>query len=153
MAVEFWRTKTLDEMTPDEWEALCDGCGQCCRVKLEDVDSGAIAVTDVVCRLLDIDTCRCGDYPRRHQHVADCVRFDASVAQSLTWLPETCAYRLVAAGEPLPPWHPLITGDPDTVHAAGASVRRAVVSEDEVASADLEYRVLRWVDAPVADAR
>jgi uncharacterized protein len=146
MAAEFWREKTLAEMTPAEWESLCDGCGQCCRVKLEDIETGQVAVTDLVCRLLDVDTCRCRHYDERHARVPDCIAFDAHLAHTLPWLPETCAYRLLAEGESLPDWHPLVTGDPESVHRAGISVRHAVIPEDRIASTELEYHVMRWVD-------
>ncbi len=146
MRDEFWRTKSLAEMTSEEWESLCDGCGQCCQVKLEDADTGDIAVTDVACQLLDTDSCRCTHYPERHIRVPDCIPFNSdTIGETLPWLPATCAYRLVGEGRPLPQWHPLITGDPDSVHAAGISVRHRVISEASVAESDLEHHVLHWV--------
>jgi uncharacterized protein len=141
----FWKTKTLEAMTEAEWESLCDGCGRCCLVKLEDEDSGKIHFTDVHCRLLDKDSCRCSDYANRQKKVADCVRLTPKEARSLSWLPPTCAYRLVAKGEDLPNWHPLISGDPEAVHTVGISVKgRTIASEDEVQVPDLVDHLVRW---------
>jgi hypothetical protein len=137
----FWERKTLDEMDAAEWEALCDGCGQCCLVKLEDADSGEIAHTDVACALLDIRACRCRDYENRHARVAGCLRLDPDSARALSWLPDSCAYRLIAEGRPLYRWHKLVSGDPETVHEAGVSVRPFAVEEDSVAVRDLEDHV------------
>jgi len=124
----FWRTKTPAEMTQAEWESLCDGCGQCCLHKIAQVNGPALK-TNVACRLLDSDTCRCKNYPRRKRIVRDCVVLTPDNIAALTWLPDTCAYRRIAAGEDLPPWHPLITHDPESVHDAGISVRGRVISE------------------------
>ncbi len=139
----FWKTKTLAEMTEAEWESLCDGCGKCCLHKLEDVDSGDIAFTNVACRLLDLDSIRCSDYPDRKRHVPDCVKLSARDVMTLTWLPDSCSYRRVARGQGLADWHPLLTGDPDSVHRAGASVRGRIVSEDEIGN--LEDYVTGWL--------
>jgi len=139
----FWKTKTLAEMTEAEWESLCDGCGKCCLHKLEDVDSGDIAFTNVACRLLDLDTVRCSDYPDRRRHVPDCVKLSARDVMTLTWLPDSCSYRRIARGQGLADWHPLLSGDPDSVHRAGASVRGRIVSEDEIG--DLEDYVTGWL--------
>lgn len=141
----FWETKSLDEMTKGEWESLCDGCGQCCLHKLEDVDSGEIAVTNVACTLLDLKSCQCKHYPTRLKYVPDCVQLTPKDAASLTWLPSTCAYKLIADGDDLPDWHPLITKDPNSVHEAGISVRDKVVGEDDVE--DLEEHVMHWLQA------
>jgi uncharacterized cysteine cluster protein YcgN (CxxCxxCC family) len=140
----FWRAKTLAEMTPAEWESLCDGCGRCCLNKLEYEDSGEIEWTDVACRLLDDATCRCTDYPRRHAKVPDCLALTSENVPRLTWLPPTCAYRLVEEGSDLYWWHPLVSGDPETVHAAGMSVRGRTVSETVVPVAEFEEHVVAW---------
>jgi len=129
----FWEAKTLEDLTDAEWESLCDGCGQCCMVKLEDVDTGARIDTRLACRLLDIGACRCTDYANRHAQVPDCVRLTSQTARDLDWLPETCAYRLRAQGKPLYWWHPLRSGDPETVHQAGISVRHIAISEMKAA--------------------
>ena len=121
----FWRVKRLEEMTGAEWESLCDGCGRCCLNKLEDEDTGEIAWTDVACRLLDGETCRCRDYANRQALVPDCIPLNPETVRSLTWLPPTCGYRLVEEGHDLYWWHPLVSGDPETVHEAGISVRGA----------------------------
>jgi uncharacterized cysteine cluster protein YcgN (CxxCxxCC family) len=124
----FWRDKTLAEMTPAEWESLCDGCGKCCLHKLRYAD-GTLKMTSVSCRLLDTETCRCSNYPKRKQLVPDCVMLSQDNLAGLDWLPDTCAYRLVNAGRDLFPWHPLVSGDPETVHTAGISVRGRCISE------------------------
>jgi uncharacterized cysteine cluster protein YcgN (CxxCxxCC family) len=142
----FWKTKTLDELTKTEWEALCDGCGQCCQLKLEDVDTGRVGCTSVVCHLLDIDACRCLHYDERHIRVPDCIEFDAAAVAGLYWLPETCAYRLRAEGRPLLWWHHLVSGDRETVHRAGISVRGRVMSEAYVHPSDIENRVVHWIE-------
>jgi uncharacterized protein len=141
----FWKTKTLEEMSDAEWESLCDGCARCCLEKLEDEDSGKIYFTDVACRLLDAGLCSCKDYPNRSDRVPDCVRLTPRNVRTLSWLPPSCGYRLVAEGRDLYWWHPLISGDPNTVHEAGVSVRgRVVASEEEVAAADLEDHIVQW---------
>lgn len=142
--VPFWRRKTLAMMTPDEWEALCDGCGRCCLLKLEDEDTAEVLYTDVACRLLDARTCRCRDYPRRTRHVPGCVVLSPENLERLDWMPSTCAYRLLHEGKDLPDWHPLVSGSPETVHEAGISVRGRVGREDEVADEDLEDRIVAW---------
>ena len=144
----FWRRKRLADMTPAEWESLCDGCGLCCLHKIMDEDSSDIAVTNVACWLLDLDTCRCGDYPNRRRHVPDCVHLTAETTPNLNWLPSTCAYRLVDQGRDLFDWHPLVSGDPETVHRAGISARGKAVSEDHVG--DLDDHVQAWLDAGAA---
>ena len=124
----FWE-RSLRSLDQGEWEALCDGCGKCCLHKLEDEDTGAFYDTNVACKLLDLTTCRCRDYRNRRMYVADCVRLTPELAGKLAWLPDTCAYRLRAEGEPLPAWHYLICGDREAVHRAGQSVRGKAISE------------------------
>jgi len=145
-AEPFWRRKRLDEMTEAEWESLCDGCARCCLVKLEDVDSGDVEYTRVACELLDQRRCRCTRYRDRHRLVADCVQLGPQEAARFRWLPATCAYRILAEGGDLPAWHPLVTGDPESVHRAGVSVRGRVVSAAHVHPEGLEEHVIRWVE-------
>lgn len=137
----FWETKSLRQMDRAEWESLCDGCGKCCVHKLEDEDTGELMATNVACRLLDRRTGRCKDYRNRRAYVPECVRLTPEKVLDLDWLPSTCAYLLLAEGKRLPDWHPLVSGDPETVHAAGQSVRGWTVSEDEVGD-DLENFVI-----------
>ena len=141
----FWQRKSLQEMTDGEWESLCDGCGKCCLVKLEDEDTGAIEVTRVACRLLDLGTCRCGDYAHRKKRVPDCVKLTPGNVGQIAWMPSTCAYRLLVEGKDLPDWHPLVSGDPESVHRAGISLKGCVVSERDVADEDLPRHIVDWV--------
>lgn len=140
----FWRIKKLADMSHEEWESLCDGCAKCCLLKLEDIDTGDIAWTNVACRLLNVGSCRCSNYANRTQYVSDCVRLTPDKAHQLTWLPQSCAYRLLAEGKDLPSWHPLRSGSPNTVHQAGISVRNRVLSEDEIDEDDLEDHLVAW---------
>ncbi|GMU46876.1 MAG: YcgN family cysteine cluster protein [Pseudomonadales bacterium] len=142
----FWETKALAELDAEEWERLCDRCGRCCLLKLEDTASGQVAYTAVACKLLDIERVRCTDYARRRQRVADCLALDADLAAAIAWLPATCAYRLRAEGKPLPDWHPLVSGDPRSVRAAGISIAGRVVSERFVHPAALVEHIIRWVE-------
>ena len=128
----FWKEKTLAEMTQAEWESLCDGCARCCLIKLEDIDTGEIATTNVVCKLLDIGKCRCSDYPNRNKKVPDCHVLTPKLVGDLQWLPESCAYRILDKGGELAWWHPLVSGDRNSVHEAGISVRSYAVSEARV---------------------
>jgi uncharacterized protein len=139
----FWKTKTLHEMTLAEWESLCDGCGRCCLIKLEDEDTGEIVHTRVSCALLHLRTCRCRDYDKRHVRVPDCVSLTPDKARDLEWLPESCAYRVVARGGDLAWWHPLVSGSPETVHEAGISVRDFAISEKRV-KGRYERFLLKW---------
>jgi len=141
----FWRRKAMSEMTRAEWESLCDGCGRCCLNKLIDEDTDATVFTDVGCKLLDGASCRCRDYAHRQSKVRDCVRLTPRNVRRLKWLPPTCAYRLVAEGKDLAWWHPLVSGDPETVHCAGVSVRgRVTASETDVPDDRLEEYIVSW---------
>jgi uncharacterized cysteine cluster protein YcgN (CxxCxxCC family) len=141
----FWRHKSLEEMTDEEWESLCDGCGRCCLNKLEDADTGRIVYTDVACSLLDSQSCRCRDYENRSTVVPTCVRLTVDEVRTLSWLPGTCAYRLVREGRDLYDWHPLVSGDPDSVHKAGVSVRGRTVREQDWPDIDAwEDRIVTW---------
>lgn len=138
-AKRFWE-KPLSQLDRGQWEALCDGCGRCCLHKLEDEETEELYPTNVACRLLDRRSGRCTDYANRRRHVADCVVLDRRNLQSFDWLPETCAYRLRAAGKPLPDWHHLVSGSRETVHSAGQSTRGWTVSEDD--AGELEFHVV-----------
>jgi hypothetical protein len=138
----FWKIKQLEEMTPAEWESLCDGCGRCCLHKLRDDDTQALSFTNVACRLLNTKTCQCSDYERRQRWVPDCVRLTPAEVRAIDWLPPTCAYRRLADGKGLAWWHPLVSGDPDTVHEAGISVRGRAVSERD--AGPLEHHIVDW---------
>ena len=138
----FWQRKRLEEMSHTEWESLCDGCGRCCLIKLEDAETGDIDYTDIACRLLDLGACRCSDYENRKRKVPDCVVLTAAQINELHWMPSTCAYRLISEGKDLAWWHPLVSGDTDTVHQAGVSVRNRVVPEER--GDDPEDRIVTW---------
>lgn len=130
----FWHRKSLEEMTRDEWESLCDGCGRCCLNKLIDDNTNQIHTVAVACKLLDLESGHCTNYKHRRKHVPDCIMFTpASLHEHLQWLPDSCAYRLLHDGYDLPDWHPLITGNPDSVHQAGFSIKdKGMISEEEV---------------------
>jgi len=142
----FWKNTTLDEMTPKEWEMLCDGCGICCLHKIEDCDTGEVFYTDVACRLLDLETCQCKDYEHRMQEVSDCAQLTPEMVREISWLPESCAYRRLAEGRELPWWHPLISGNRQSVIHAGISILGKVVEEEDIDLSDLEDRVVDWFD-------
>ncbi|MBV6659118.1 MAG: YcgN family cysteine cluster protein [Devosiaceae bacterium] len=148
----FWETTALEDMTTTQWESLCDGCGRCCLSKLEDIDTGAIAFTCVSCVLLDTKTARCSDYPNRFKRVPDCLAITPEMARTSPWLPPTCAYKRLAEGRGLAWWHPLVSGDPNTVMLAGVSAATRVVSEEEVEVDDLERFIVNWPDEDVDEA-
>jgi uncharacterized protein len=141
----FWKSKTLEEMTEAEWESLCDGCGRCCLVKIEEEETEKIHFTDLGCTLLDARSCRCSDYKNRQARVHDCVKLTPHQARTLTWLPVTCAYRVLAEGGDLAAWHPLVSGRPESVHEAGVSVKGKVfASEDDVSPDYWPERIVKW---------
>ena len=137
----FWEVKTLAQMTVREWESLCDGCGLCCLVRFEEEETGEIIPTRVHCRLFDADACRCSDYENRKAHVPECIKLTPYNIEGLEWMPPSCAYRRLHEGKTLPHWHPLITGDPESVHRAGVSIRGQTFSEAELADPEdaLDY--------------
>ncbi|HEX2839839.1 YcgN family cysteine cluster protein [Hyphomicrobium sp.] len=138
----FWETKRLQDMTPAEWDAVCDGCGQCCLNKIEEEDTGRIYLTRLSCRLLDLDSCRCTDYANRFAKMPDCMSIDMKAVRKLKWLPESCGYRRLHEGRGLAWWHPLVSGDPDTVHQAGVSVRGWARSEKGVPQSEIERYII-----------
>jgi len=139
----FWKSNPLSEMSREQWESLCDGCAKCCLQKLEDEDSGEVYHTNIVCRLLELDSCRCTQYARRSELVPNCVSVTPELLQSPYWLPSTCAYRLLAEGKELPDWHPLVSGSQQTVISSGNSVQGRVVPETE--ADDWEHHLIDWV--------
>ena len=143
LAPRFWERKALTALSPAEWEALCDGCGKCCLNKLEDEDTGHVELTKVACRLFDDNTCRCAQYDIRHQFVPECiVMTPATLELHMYWLPQTCAYRLMYEGQPLFSWHPLISGNADSVHDAGVSMQGRTVAEFEIDEDDWEDHII-----------
>lgn len=146
----FWKTKTLAQMSEAEWESLCDNCGKCCVISLEDADTGELHLTDVSCKLFDSKRCQCGDYANRKQHVPDCVKLTPKNVPKLDWLPRTCAYRLVAEGKDLNWWHPLVSGDVNTVHVARVSVRGKTRGEGRLQIPGLMRRITKWPE-PLAE--
>lgn len=144
LQLAFWDEKTLEEMTVVEWESLCDGCGRCCLMKLEDEDTSEIFTSDVHCRLLDGESCKCSDYPNRLAKVPDCIKLNPENVRSISWIPKTCAYRRIAEGKGLAWWHPLISGDPETVIAVGVSVRGRTINEDKVKPGEWESHLADW---------
>jgi len=142
--MSFWKTKKLTEMTIEEWESLCDGCGKCCLHKLEDEDTGEIAYTNVACKLIDLKTCRCTRYNERTQLVPECLNLKRFDFTQYHWLPATCAYRLLNDQQELPNWHPLISGRSTSVKKAGISINRYAIKES--AKLDLEDHIIEWLD-------
>ncbi len=142
-SVKFWHKKGLQELTRDEWESLCDGCALCCLEKLEDVHSGEISYTNVACRLLDLESCRCTNYAQRQRYIPDCIALNPDNIGELKWMPSSCAYRLLAEGRDLPDWHPLVSGDAESALAAGISVRGRCVAEKD--AGDLEDHIVSWL--------
>lgn len=139
----FWRDRALEDLSPAEWEALCDGCGKCCLLKLEYASPRVVHYTNVRCRLLNDATCRCVDYPNRSRRVPDCVTLDPASVREAHWLPTTCAYRRLAEGEDLPDWHPLVSGSPLTVLRSGNSVCGRTIAEEEAGNA--EHHIVTWI--------
>ncbi|HEX2979481.1 MAG TPA: YcgN family cysteine cluster protein [Anaerolineaceae bacterium] len=138
----FWKTKKLDEMSPEEWESLCDGCARCCLIKFRDEESDEVLHTNVACKLLDIYRCQCTAYPDRHRLVPTCVVLTTELIGQLDWLPHTCAYRLIAEGKDPPAWHPLVAGNTRAIHRAGVSLRAKAISEADIDPEDLEDYIL-----------
>lgn len=139
----FWKTRSLETLNPEQWEALCDGCAKCCLHRLEDTQTREIYFTNVCCRYLDMDNCRCNDYAHRSSNVPDCVSITLEILKDPYWLPTTCAYRLLAEGEELRWWHPLVSGDPQTVVQSGNSVWGKAISELE--ADDLRQHMVDWL--------
>ena len=142
---KFWQTKGLHEMSREEWESLCDGCAKCCLHKLQDEETGDVHYTKVVCRYMD-KQCRCTEYQRRNELVPNCVWLRPEDVEDFFWLPSTCAYRLVAENKPLEDWHPLVSGDPESVHDAGISIKGRALSEDYVHPEGMEEHIIHWVE-------
>lgn len=142
----FWESKRLEEMSAAEWESLCDGCGRCCLNKLEDMESGVIYFTNVACRLLQPRACRCRHYATRHRYVPDCITLQPHTVAGNAALPASCAYRRLAEGRGLASWHPLLSGDPNSVHDAGISVRGRSIGEEHVHESQWEDHVVDWFD-------
>lgn len=138
----FWERYTLDEMSDAEWEALCDGCGQCCLIKLEDPDSGERALTNVACRLLDTETARCRDYAHRFDTVPECLQLTRASLAQFDWLPDSCAYRRLHEKRGLAGWHPLRAGNDARMRRKGVSVAGRCFSEHEVPDADIDDHII-----------
>jgi len=141
----------MAQMSREEWESLCDGCGKCCCIRLEDEDTGQIYITDVACKLFDPNRCQCSDYANRSARVSDCVTLSADNVSQLNWMPQTCAYRLIAEGKDLPDYHHLISGSRDTIHEVGMSVQDAVTSEELVDEEQVPTRIVIWPGEPDID--
>jgi len=145
-SIPFWESKRLNEMTPAEWESLCDGCGRCCLHKIEDEETGQRYQTRIACLLLDNLSCRCRDYANRKRRVPDCIQLTADSIVDHDWLPPTCAYLRLHQGQGLPEWHPLLTGSRQSVHEAGISVRGLTISEEHIHPDEWQELVIEWPD-------
>lgn len=148
MEQPFWQTKRLEQMTRPEWESLCDGCGLCCLVRFEDEDTGKVVPTRVHCKLFDPVRCTCMDYASRREQVPDCIKLTPWNIEALGWMPKSCAYRRIHEGRGLANWHPLVSGDPETVHEAGVSVRGQTVSELVLKDPEdaLDFEAPEWIE-------
>ena len=142
----YWEQKTLQDMSHEEWENLCDGCARCCLHKVEDADSRAIYYTRIACRLLDLETCRCQDYDHRRERVPDCLSITTTIVDKIHWLPESCAYRSLVEGRGLAWWHPLVSGDGRTVKQAGISICGKALTETAAALSEIEDWIVDWFD-------
>ncbi|MBV1908955.1 MAG: YcgN family cysteine cluster protein [Kangiellaceae bacterium] len=134
----FWENTPFDELNPKQWEQICDGCAQCCAHKLQDDETDEIFLTNIVCQHLDMKKCQCSVYGNRHVHVPDCIKITPENANRLNWIPDTCGYRLLANGKPLPEWHPLVTGEQESTHLSNMSVTGKVISETDIDIDELE---------------
>jgi uncharacterized cysteine cluster protein YcgN (CxxCxxCC family) len=152
-AEPFWKTKKLREMSDTEWESLCDGCGKCCLVKLEDENTNDLYVTSLHCKLFDTKTCQCKDYPNRKQYVPICVKLTPEIVETVDWLPQSCAYRMVHEGKDLHDWHHLKSGDPQLVHREGYSCRNRTRTEEGVDDEDAFDYVIDWFHGPPTPRR
>jgi uncharacterized cysteine cluster protein YcgN (CxxCxxCC family) len=141
-AQPFWETTSLKDMTRKQWESLCDGCALCCLHKLEDEDTEEVYYTDVHCRYMDTTNCNCTVYLERQEKVPNCVWLTPNQASEFHWLPDSCAYRVLAEGRKLADWHPLISGDPNSVHEAGVSIKGKGVADNQVAEEDWEDHII-----------
>ncbi len=140
----FWESLRLSQLSPGQWESLCDGCGRCCLEKLLDPRTGKVYYTDLVCSLFDVRTCRCRDYDRRSRIVDDCLQLRPGPVARFRWLPRTCAYRLLAEGQELAWWHPLVSGRADSVHEAGVSLLGRPITPRHLSPAAPDSRIVRW---------
>lgn len=149
----FWKTKSLTQMSAQEWESLCDGCGLCCVIRFEDEVSGDIIPTRVHCKLFDSTACACSNYVERKFHVPDCIKLTPHNIEALEWMPKSCAYRRLHEGKDLPRWHPLVTGDPESVHAAGVSVRGKTIDETSLADPEdaIDFEAPEWLEDQSGD--
>jgi uncharacterized cysteine cluster protein YcgN (CxxCxxCC family) len=138
LSEKFWETIPFEQLNSKQWEAICDGCAQCCAHKLQDEETDEIFYTNIVCQYLDTKKCQCSVYDDRHTYVPDCIKITPENANKLTWIPDTCGYKLLAKGEPLPEWHPLMTGDINSTEKANMSIRNKVISEADIEMDDLE---------------